>query len=180
MKDRVERFIKELARVGGIAQAFERREEAVERLLKLLKERGVHGVVLEPSPLLDELKIPQALREAGFEVLIAEEPRRLRGAEAGVGGALAAVAESGTLLLGGPPKGLWQWVSLLPPLHTVFLEAERIRPSLEEGFQALEEARARGLEEFVWITGPSRTADIAQTPLLGMHGPGELHVFIIQ
>jgi L-lactate dehydrogenase complex protein LldG len=31
----------------------------------------------------------------------------------------------------------------------------------------------------VVITGPSRTADIEMTLTIGVHGPGELHVFLI-
>jgi L-lactate dehydrogenase complex protein LldG len=30
-----------------------------------------------------------------------------------------------------------------------------------------------------WVTGPSRTADIEQTLLLGAHGPRRLHILLV-
>ena len=31
-----------------------------------------------------------------------------------------------------------------------------------------------------WVTGPSRTADIEQTLLLGAHGPRSLHILLVR
>lgn len=188
--ERVERFVRELVRVGGTAAVLSGEElgkelgkELATHLLSWLEEREARRVLLAPDPLVEELALGEALAREGLEVLRAEaelgSPRAFREAAAGITGALAAVAESGTLLLGGAPRGGWQWASLLPPLHVAVIPAKRICASLEDAFQALTEAAADGVEEFVWITGPSRTADIAITPLLGMHGPQELHAVIL-
>jgi len=176
MNEQIERFLAELARAGGVGRALGH-GEAAEHLLKLLGERDVRKVAVDHSSV--PVEIYRAVKEGGFEILIDDDPHSLKGAEAGISGALAAVADSGTVALGGSPEGLWQWVSLLPPLHVVFLEAEQVLPSLDEAFELIKEARAQGLEEFVLVTGPSRTADIAQTPLLGMHGPRELFALIL-
>lgn len=177
-----ERFLSELARVGGVGQAARCVEEATDHLLSALREKGTRSVVLDVSLLPERINVKSLrsqLTEAGVNVVDDERPSALREAEAGITGVLAAVAESGTLLLGGPPKATWQWASLLPPVHIALVPSERIRPSLEDAFAILKGARTRGLEEFVWITGPSRTADIAITPLLGMHGPKELHAIVV-
>ncbi len=179
MNEQVERFIAELGHVGGVGQAFESREDAVGYLLNVLYEKKAQRITLAPSPLLEELAVAKQLEDAGFELLPADDPSALKEVDVGITGVVAAVAESGTLLLGGPPKGAWQWASLLPPVHIALVRVGQIRPSLDDGFQALKEARDQGLEEFVWVTGPSRTADIAQTLFLGMHGPQELHALVV-
>ncbi len=181
--ERIERFVRELSQVGGAASVLDP-EGAPSRIAALLKERKAQKVMLDPGSLPRELPL-KALRdrltEEGFEVLegFGEDVSALRDAAAGVTGALAAVADSGTLLLGGAPRGGWQWASLLPPLHIAVIRADQIRPTLDEALRALREHSQEGGEEFVWITGPSRTADIAITLLLGMHGPRELHAVIL-
>jgi len=175
----VERFLQELALVGGTAAALAP-QEVPSHIAALLEEREAKMVLLAPDPLLEELKLEEALRQGGCEDFVQGETATLRDIPAGGTGALAGGAESGTLLLGGAPRGPWQWASLLPPLHIAVLRAERIRPTLEEALRALQELSQKGVEEFVWITGPSRTADIAITLLLGMHGPKELHVVVVR
>lgn len=94
--------------------------------------------------------------------------------------ALAAIAETGTLMtVSGPghPTGL----NFLPGTHIVVIPVERIVGSYEDGWDLL---RARAAGEAMprtvnLITGPSRTADIEQTPQLHAHGPGRLHILLV-
>lgn len=183
----IERFVRELRLVGASAAVLPAPDasgdEVADHLASFLKERGYGRVFLAPDPLLEELSLREALGRRGLEVVHggaeAVDPHALRDVEVGITGALAAVAESGTLLLGGKPEGPWQWGSLLPPLHIALVRSDQICECLDAAFQRLREAFAKGVEEFVWITGPSRTADVAVTLLLGMHGPKELHVVVV-
>ncbi|MBX3120403.1 MAG: LUD domain-containing protein [Fimbriimonadaceae bacterium] len=80
-----------------------------------------------------------------------------------------AIAESGTLLLEtGPDKS--RLASLAPPRHIVLVSRESIVESLEEAMPFVSERSS------VFITGPSRTADIEGTLVHGVHGPRELFV----
>jgi L-lactate dehydrogenase complex protein LldG len=56
------------------------------------------------------------------------------------------------------------------------LQASDILPSLAN---ALTLPALRQSCSAVVITGPSRTADIEMSLTIGMHGPGELHVFLV-
>ena len=56
------------------------------------------------------------------------------------------------------------------------LKASALVPSLAE---ALRRPEVRDAAAGVIITGPSRTADIEMTLTIGVHGPGELQVFLI-
>jgi L-lactate dehydrogenase complex protein LldG len=95
--------------------------------------------------------------------------------------AFAAIAETGTLMLcsgQNTPTGL----NFLPDTHVVILRAEQIVAAYEDGWDRLRAARAlpQDLPRAVnFITGPSRTADIEQQIVQGMHGPRRLHVVLV-
>jgi len=95
----------------------------------------------------------------------------------GITGALAGLADTGTLVLpGGAGKG--RLVSLLPPVHIALLHITDLYPSLMHFIAAHPDA-ARSTANLNFISGPSRTADIEQTLTLGVHGPKFVHVILL-
>lgn len=96
-----------------------------------------------------------------------------------VTGAFAGVAETGTLvLLSGPnsPTGL----NFLPDAHIVVMTADRMLGTFEDVWTRIRTCGDGFMPRAVnWITGPSRSADIEQTLLLGAHGPKKLHLVLI-
>jgi L-lactate dehydrogenase complex protein LldG len=70
-------------------------------------------------------------------------------------------------------------VSLLPPAHIAVVPAERLLSGLDELFTLVPKP-ADGGSSMVFITGPSRTADIEQILVRGVHGPGAVHVVIVE
>jgi len=70
-------------------------------------------------------------------------------------------------------------VSLLPPAHIAVIPASRILVNLDELLQRLP-LPADFTSALIFITGPSRTADIEQILVRGVHGPGEVHVVIVE
>ena len=93
-------------------------------------------------------------------------------------GAFAGIAETGTLmLLSGPDHPTT--LNILPETHIVVLRREHIVGAYEEGWARLR-AEGRGMPRTVgFVTGPSRSADIEQTILIGAHGPRRLHIVLI-
>jgi L-lactate dehydrogenase complex protein LldG len=93
--------------------------------------------------------------------------------------AFAAVAESGTLiLLSGPDNPTT--LNFLPDTHIVVLRAADIAADYETVWQRLRDTGGAGLPRTVnLVTGPSRSADIGQTLILGAHGPRRLHVIVV-
>jgi L-lactate dehydrogenase complex protein LldG len=73
---------------------------------------------------------------------------------------------------------------LLPPLHVALVKPEQIIAGLDDLFPLMryaDEAANRELTSAVtFITGPSRTADIELTLVVGVHGPQELHVIVLK
>ena len=97
-----------------------------------------------------------------------------------VSAAFAGVAETGTLaLVSGPDNPTT--LNFLPDNHFVVLFADDLLADYEGVFAKLRAAYGAGaLPRTVnFITGPSRSADIEQTLLLGAHGPRRLHVIVV-
>jgi L-lactate dehydrogenase complex protein LldG len=94
--------------------------------------------------------------------------------------AFAGVAETGTLaLISGPTRPTA--LNLLPDVHIVLLDAERVVGSYEEVWRLLRalEGKERMPRTVNFITGPSRSADIEQTLQMGAHGPRRLHIILL-
>ena len=104
------------------------------------------------------------------------EPGRdpARDADAGISLAVAGASDSGSVLLPGTGSRREQ---LLPPVHYVWLEATHIRPSLAAALGQL----SRPLPQALGLhSGPSKSADIGQTLVTGVHGPGRLIVVLFE
>jgi L-lactate dehydrogenase complex protein LldG len=94
-----------------------------------------------------------------------------------VTGAVAGVAETGTLLVRAG-RAIANRLHLLPEAHVAVLPAASIVGSYEDALARL--AAAGPLPRAAtFITGPSRTADIEKTPQIGVHGPRRLHIVVI-
>ncbi len=98
-------------------------------------------------------------------------------AEVGVTSADYALADTGTLVMLSSPEEA-RMVSLLPPVHVAVVPRERILTGLDELFSVLPRP-GEIASSMVLITGPSRTADIEQILVRGVHGPGEIHVVVV-
>ncbi|MDE1571032.1 LutC/YkgG family protein [Aquabacter sp. P-9] len=99
---------------------------------------------------------------------------------AGLSHAFAGVAESGTVvMLSGPDNP--STVNLLPDHHLVVVQAEDVAGDYEAVWSRLRAKFGAGImpRTVNWITGPSRSADIEQTLLLGAHGPRSLHILLV-
>lgn len=98
-------------------------------------------------------------------------------ADFGITSADYALADTGTLVLLST-RGEPRLISLLPPAHIAVLPADRLLTSLDELFSLLPNP-ALTSSSMVLINGPSRTADIEQILVRGVHGPGQLFVILV-
>jgi L-lactate dehydrogenase complex protein LldG len=96
-----------------------------------------------------------------------------------VSGAFAAIAETGTLVFASAPDTP-STVSLLPETHVAVVSARRMVAHMEDAW-ALARAELRQLPRAInFVSGPSRTADIDQTIVLGAHGPYRVHIIVVR
>ncbi len=184
----VARFAAELEAVSGRCHVVDGIDSAWETLLALCEEIAVREYLAWDDPFLPLPDLNRRLHERGFnrgenELPVDEAARQaaqeqLAGAQIGITGALGGLAETGSVALHcGPGRG--RLASLLPPVHVALLRADQLFPTMAHFIQA-HPAALQEASSFVFITGPSRTADIEQTLTLGVHGPKNLHVILIQ
>jgi len=98
-------------------------------------------------------------------------------ADVGITSANYALADTGTLVMLSSPAEA-RVISLLPPVHIAVIRKEQVLSGLDELFTILP-LPADETSSMVLITGPSRTADIEQILVRGVHGPGEIHVVVV-
>jgi L-lactate dehydrogenase complex protein LldG len=115
-------------------------------------------------------------RGAGLDL----EPRAARDADlVGVTGVLAAIAETGTLMVASAPDTPPS-TSLLPETHLAVVPEARVVANMEDAW-ALARSTLGQLPRLVnFISGPSRTGDIDQTIVLGAHGPYRVHMILVR
>jgi L-lactate dehydrogenase complex protein LldG len=99
---------------------------------------------------------------------------------AAVSHAFGGVAESGTLMLVSGRQNPTT-LNFLPDTHIVVIEAKAVAGDYESLWLRLRQHYGVGLmpRTVNLITGPSRSADIEQTLILGAHGPRRLHIIVV-
>ena len=96
----------------------------------------------------------------------------------GITGTYCALAENGTLmLLSGQDSHAT--TSLLPDNHVAIVPASRIVRAMEDGWDLLRKEHDSLPRQVNFVSGPSRTADIEMTLVMGAHGPFRVHVIIV-
>jgi L-lactate dehydrogenase complex protein LldF len=152
-------FTNELTAIGGHVTST---KNPTQEIIEFLNARGIDKIHLEPKTLDENL-----LREAGIEFTHEPDPQTL----VGVTNAICGLADTGSVLIV-DGEGSPLHASLLPEIHIAILKSSDILPSLPDAMNLVKDKNA------VFITGPSRTADIEMTLTIGVHGPKEIHVFL--
>ena len=156
----VEQFKREATALGvKVHQVSE--TDVNQEVANLLSEKGVENVLSDVGGAEYVTSIP-----------VVQQPEP--GIRWGITGAVGAIAETGSLLLTSG-AGETLTASLLPEMHIAVLRASKVMPTVESAMALPELKNACS----VIATGPSRTADIEMALTIGVHGPGEVHVFLI-
>lgn len=198
----VARVQEELRAVGGQVVRVTSVAEATQYVTQLAREYEADLVVRWENDLLEMLEVDAALQEQGVEVAPAAPPpddapsrddalaaqrQNLRDllarADIGLSGADYVIAETGTLALSTLP-GQMRGVSLLPPVHVAVVKHSQIVATMADCLAMLQDEGRADLQARLtscvsFITGPSRTGAIELSLTVGVHGPGELHLVIL-
>ena len=137
-------------------------EEMIRQLQQLISRQGWTQVFCRESGLLPILKEPLK------GLLIADE---LPEADVSITGCEALVARTGSILMSSAQDS-GRTVSVYAPVHMVY--------DIRDGLEMLMEKYKDKIPSFITLaTGPSRTADIEKTLVVGVHGPKEVYVFLV-
>ena len=170
------RFADELEALGGKLSICPP-SDVWRKILEILEVHGIDAILAWNETYLPD-RLLERLTEAGVEIIFptGETVQSFSHVRAGLTGASAAIAETGSILvLGGPGRPLT--ASLLPEVHIALLREKDVYEQLG---QVLQIEELRQTPTAVLISGPSRTADIEMTLTIGVHGPGELQVICME
>jgi L-lactate dehydrogenase complex protein LldG len=164
-------FAEEFIAAAGQFMFCEDEIQFIESLLNLAQERNWHKIYCwEPQlqKILDLYGYPFYETDKDFEQ-----------AEVGFTLCDALVARNGSIMLSNASMA-GRRLSIYPSVHIVLAYTSQLVLDLKDGFKLINEKYSRRLPSMITtITGPSRTADIEKTLVLGAHGPKELFVFLL-
>jgi L-lactate utilization protein LutC len=180
------RFAHEARAVGCVVHGPVAADIATDCVVGVLREAHAHALIAWGGAELLVPGLDDTLLQRGFRFFDATLPAdrsgraerlaRLDAADVGLTGALAGLADTGSIVLAsGPARPRLAW--LLPPVHVALLRLEDLHASLDDFLAQRPESVAHDPHVAV-VTGPSRTGDIEQVLTRGVHGPGALHVVL--
>jgi len=165
------RFAAEFTKLQGQFLYCEDHKDFVTQLKNLTEERKWNHLFCWES------RITEVLKRYDFrKVRIGQD---IRMADAGITACEALVARTGSVLLSSRLAS-GRSLSIFPPVHVVVAYSDQLVEDIEEALSNLTTKYGSSLPSMIsLVTGPSRTADIEKTLVLGAHGPKEVYVFLI-
>lgn len=165
-------FAEQLTAVSGKFLFCVDEIELFESLLQLTEEKNWRKIYCwepELQTLLGKYEFPFYSTDTDF-----------LNADVGITACESLIARNGSIMVSnGNAAG--RRLSIYPHVHIVIAYTSQLVLDLKDGFKLLKEKYPENLPSMISnITGPSRTADIEKTLVLGAHGPKELYVFLLE
>jgi L-lactate dehydrogenase complex protein LldG len=171
----VEQFCQAATRAGALTVRCVSAEAAIAYILR----HAGGSIVLPDCPAALQLNLAERLRAQGGKVICGDLFQAAPTAAAGITGANFALADTGTVVLESTSQAV-RLASTLPERHFVLLNPHKILPDHMSAVPLLRRLHSRQSPDFIaFITGPSRTADIERVLTIGVHGPRELHILLL-
>jgi L-lactate dehydrogenase complex protein LldG len=165
-------FAQELTAAGGMFIYCESADEVINGIKYLIQDRKWDNIfALEPN-------IIELLNKG--QVTCLTDHDQLTQAHVGITGCESLVARLGSVMVStGQMAG--RQIFIFPEIHIVVARASQLVPDLKDALLKLKKKYDQRMPSMVTlITGPSRTADIEKTLVMGAHGPKELFVFFLE
>lgn len=164
-------FAQQFTAVAGKFVFCEDELDVVENLLVLVEKdslRKIYAWETSIQNLLSNYGFPFYTTDTDFEQ-----------AEVGITTCEALIARNGSMLISNA-NAAGRRLSIYPHIHIVIAYTSQLLPDIKEGMELMKKKYRENLPSLISvITGPSRTADIEKTLVLGAHGPRELYVFLL-
>ena len=89
------------------------------------------------------------------------------------------IARTGSIVMSAAQQS-GRTVSVYAPIHICIAYTKQLVYDVKDGLQLIKEKYGQRLPSLItFATGPSRTADIEKTLIIGVHGPKEVYVFLV-
>ena len=166
-EDLLVQFAQELNNIGGSFVFCESTETLTQNMKILMDSRKISSLFSIDSG-LTKIMTDGGITMTNDMDKIAESPLILTGCE-------ALVARLGTVVISSKQES-GRIPNFLPEVHVVVAEQSQVVATVKD---AINQIKEKSPSMISFITGPSRTADIEKTLVMGAHGPRELIVFVV-
>lgn len=163
-------FAQEFTKAGGIFVYCENEAEAVSTLSALSTECNWNNIYCA------EPEFQYILTQAGIP--FESDEQSLQELKVGITGCEFLIARLGSIMVSSKNS---RRLNVYPETHVVIAYVHQLVDDLKNAFGAVHEKYSGKLPSMISvITGPSRTADIEKTLVMGAHGPRELFLILIE
>ncbi len=116
---------------------------------------------------------------SGESIMVTNDEKSFANMKAGLTPCEYLIARLGSIMVS-TAHASGRRMNVFPEIHLVYAKASQLVPDLKDALKALKEKYGQDLPSMInLITGPSRTADIEKTLVMGAHGPKEVYVFLV-
>lgn len=180
----INKFIETAKKQNWLIHQAQSSNNVLRLIEKILIKTKAKNIVRTNEEIINRLDLNKYLESKNYKETIIFNKKPLTAekiknicskADIGISSADFAIAETGSIVII-PGSNKSKMVSLLPATHIVIIHPKLIINRLEELFLKLPEIQKNSSINI--ISGPSRTADIEQTIVIGAHGPKEVHLII--
>lgn len=163
-------FKENLEKINGFVHLYDSEKELFEGLKEFLASKQTDKIFCNEDEICERL--------IAFEIPFQKTHELPENVEVGITVCEFLIAHTGSVMVSSAQKGGRQ-MFVFPPLHIVIAHKNQLVDYLEKAYAGIREKYIDNFpSQIALITGPSRTADIEKTLVLGAHGPRELRVFV--
>ncbi len=166
----LETFARNFTQAQGQFIYCDNKFDFIDKLLTLIERKKYKNLQCWESD------IQQHLKDSG--IAFNYDVTQIEKAQVGITSCESLIARIGTILLSSTKNG--RAISIAPSTHIVVAYTSQVVMEMKDAMQVIKNKYGRNTPAMLsYVTGPSRTADIERTLVLGAHGPKELFVFLI-
>jgi L-lactate dehydrogenase complex protein LldG len=171
IKEPLVEFVEEFRHAGGQFVFCEDELDFVENIVVLAQKKKWANVFCW------EEKLQKILNDCDFP--FSGTDQNLKDCVVGITACEALIARTGSILVSSRQKS-GRRLFVFPPVHIVLAYSSQLVSDTKDGFVFLKAKYAERLPSLITsITGPSKTSDIENIVVTGVHGPAEIYLFLI-
>jgi len=165
-------FVEVFKQNNGEFYYCENKDELLDRLKLLVQQKNLENIFAWELPLIEMLS------ESGIP--FSQDDAGLLKVDAGITLCECMVARTGSLVVSSK-QAAGRRLTIYPHIHIVVAYLSQLVPDIKDGLQLMQQRYGAQLPSMIsMVTGPSRTADIEKTLVLGAHGPKELILLLVE
>lgn len=165
-------FANELEAVNGQCSFVDSEKEAMQHVAGMIEKEQITSLFCRDTEL-------QSLLQT-HSISFRSDPADFAEMQAGITRCEYLVARTGSVLVSSAHLSGRQ-MNVFPPIHIILANESQLVPYVEDAYVAIQAKYETHLPSMLsLITGPSRTADIEKTLILGAHGPKRLWVILVR